>query len=105
MTVINNSGDDWQGSVVIPERGEVLAVREYIADEDAPWTRSSGKIGVAGQVPAYDVKVYAVEFAPPAPAPAAAFRFLVPRAVDKRAAMPASEASRPSDATQQVRVR
>lgn len=63
VTVVNNSGQAWTGNIVVPTGGKVISVREYIGDEDAGWTNSLGKVRVAGQVPAYDVKVYAVEFA------------------------------------------
>ena len=64
VTVVNNSGSDWAGTVVVPVVGEVRTVREYIADQDAPWSRLRSRVTVTGQVPAYDVKVYAVEFGP-----------------------------------------
>ena len=64
VTVVNNSGSEWAGTVVVPVVGEVRAVREYTADEDARWSRVRGRLTVMGQVPAYDVRVYAVEFGP-----------------------------------------
>ena len=64
VTLVNNSPREWRGSVVVRDSREVQAVREYTADQGAPWTRSPGKVAVAGQVPAYDVRVYAVEFTP-----------------------------------------
>jgi hypothetical protein len=65
VTVVNNSGQEWTGTVLVPAAGDVVSVREYISDQDARWTSSSGTVRVAGQVPAYDVKVYVVEFAAP----------------------------------------
>jgi len=64
VTVVNNSGSDWTGTVVVPVVGEVRAVREYLTDQDARWSRLRSRVTVMGQVPAYDVKVYAVELSP-----------------------------------------
>jgi hypothetical protein len=64
VTVVNNSGTPWSGTVVMPDRGDVMAVRELIGEIDLRWTRSSEGIRAAGVVPAYDVKVFSVEFAP-----------------------------------------
>ncbi len=64
VTVVNNSGSDWTGTVVVPVVGEVRSVREYISDQDARWSRIRSRVTVTGQVPAYEVKVYAVEFGP-----------------------------------------
>ncbi len=64
VTVVNNSGSDWTGTVVVPVVGEVQAVREYLTDQDARWSRLRSRVTVMGQVPAYDVKVYAVELSP-----------------------------------------
>lgn len=64
VTVANNSGEPWTGSVILPDRGDVMAVRELTGELDVPWTRKSEGIRAAGVVPAYDVKVFSVEFAP-----------------------------------------
>jgi hypothetical protein len=64
VTVVNNSGQDWNGTVVVANQGNVVAVREYIADQDVRWARSLDKIRLTALVPAYDVKVFAVESRP-----------------------------------------
>lgn len=62
VTVVNNSGHEWFGSISLPSRGDVISVREYVSDEEIRWTSTNGRIRVAGQVLPYDLKVYAVEF-------------------------------------------
>jgi hypothetical protein len=62
VTVVNNSGSEWTGTIVVSGAGAVTSVREYVGDGDAGWLSIGGKIRVAGTVPAYDVRVFAVEF-------------------------------------------
>ena len=64
VTVVNNAATAWSGSITVQARREVAAVREYIADEDAPWTPARNRVQVLAQVPPYEVKVFAVEFQP-----------------------------------------
>ena len=62
VTVLNHSGSAWNGLISADSARTVSAVREYIADQDAPSTVSGTTIRVLAQVPPYDVRIYAIEF-------------------------------------------
>jgi len=63
-TVINSSGSTWNGTITAPIAGNVTAVREYIADASAAFTKSGSAVTVNAQVAPYDIKVYAIEYQP-----------------------------------------
>jgi hypothetical protein len=71
-TVINNSGAAWNGTITASIPGAVAAVREYTADAAAACTRAGASVTVKGSVPAYDLRIFAIEYAPGARAPGAA---------------------------------
>jgi hypothetical protein len=71
-TIINNSGATWNGAITANIPGAVAAVREYTADTAAPCTRAGSIVTVTGSVPAYDLRIFAIEYAPGPPAPGAA---------------------------------
>jgi len=62
VTVVNNSGNEWEGTITVNGGGTVAAVREYVGDSEEGWIGLGGKIRVPGRVPAYDLRIYAVEF-------------------------------------------
>ena len=64
VTVVNDSGEPWTGAVVMPDRGEVVSARELIGEIDLRWTRTTEGIRATGVVPAYDVKVFSIDFGP-----------------------------------------
>ena len=71
-TIINNSGATWNGAITASIPGAVAAVREYTADTAAVCTRAGSVATVTGSVPAYDLRIFAIEYAPGPPAPGAA---------------------------------
>jgi hypothetical protein len=71
-TIINNSGTTWNGAIAASIPGAVAAVREYTADTAAACTRAGSIVTVTGSVPAYDLRIFAIEYAPGPPAPGAA---------------------------------
>ena len=71
-TIINNSGATWSGTITASIPGAVTAAREYTADTAAACSRSGATVTVKGSVPAYDLRIFAIEYAPGAPAPGAA---------------------------------
>ncbi|MEX2220519.1 MAG: hypothetical protein WEG40_01865 [Candidatus Rokuibacteriota bacterium] len=71
-TIINNSGVVWNGAITATIPGAVDAVREYTADTAAACARAGSTVTVKGSVPAYDLRIFAIEYALGAPAPGAA---------------------------------
>ncbi len=71
-TIINNSGVEWNGAIVANIPGAVGAVREYTADTAAGCARAGSIVTVKASVPAYDLRIFAIEYSPGAPAPGAA---------------------------------
>ena len=71
-TIINNSGAAWNGAITANIPGTVAAVREYTADATAGCARAGSSVTVKGTVPAYDLRIFAIEYAPGPPAPGAA---------------------------------
>jgi hypothetical protein len=68
-TIVNNSGVEWSGAITASIPGAVTAVREYTADTAAACARTGPAVTVKGSVPAYDLRIFAIEYAPGAPAP------------------------------------
>jgi hypothetical protein len=71
-TIINNSGVAWHGVITANIPGPVAAVREYTADAEAGCARNGSTVTVKGSVPAYDLRIFAIEYALGPPAPGAA---------------------------------
>ena len=71
-TIINNSGVVWNGAITANIPDAVSAVRELSADTTAGCARAGTRVTVTGRVPAYDLRIFEVEYAPGAPAPGAA---------------------------------
>ena len=70
-TIINNSGVAWNGAITTNIPGAVAAVREYTADTVIGCARAGSIVTVKESVPAYDLRIFAIEYAPGAPAPGA----------------------------------
>ena len=68
-TIVNNAGVEWSGAITASIPGAVTAVREYTADTAAVCARTGPAVTVKGSVPAYDLRIFAIEYAPGAPAP------------------------------------
>jgi hypothetical protein len=68
-TIVNNSGVEWNGAITANIPGAVTTVREYTADTSATCARTGPTVTVKGSVPAYDLRIFAIEYAPGSPAP------------------------------------
>lgn len=71
-TIINNSDVAWNGAITANIPGAVAAVREYTADTAAGCARTGPGVTVKASVPAYDLRIFSIEYAPGPPAPGAA---------------------------------
>ena len=71
-TIINNAGVAWNGSFTANISGAVSAVREYTTDSAAGCARAASGVTVKASVPPYDLRVFAIEYAPGPSAPGAA---------------------------------
>ena len=61
VMIVNNSGATWSGTVTFASPPVSFALREYASDTDVPNSASPGEAVVAARVPAYDLRVYALE--------------------------------------------
>ena len=62
--LINNSGTTWNGTIAFKKMGTMLSATEYLSDTAMSATDAGNVINVAAQVPPYEVKIVAVQFAP-----------------------------------------
>lgn len=69
VTIVNNSGNTWQGSILFNKFGNTYTTRDWSNDTQISNTLTNGKISIAAQVPAYDLKIYAVEYSGPITSP------------------------------------
>jgi hypothetical protein len=63
-TVINNSGNTWNGTITAPIAGNAIAVPEYIGDTASAFTKGGSGVTVTAQVAPYHIRVYAIEYQP-----------------------------------------
>jgi hypothetical protein len=63
VTVVNNSGADWTGTITVAPKN-VTSVSEYTADQPVEFAASPAGATIQGQVPAYGVRVFGIEYAP-----------------------------------------
>ena len=61
-TIINNSGVAWNGAITANIPGAVTAVREYTTETAAGCARGGSIVTVKGSVPAYDLRIFAIEY-------------------------------------------
>jgi hypothetical protein len=61
VTLINNSGTTWDGTVTFTTPPKAFAVKEYISDAKVASERSGGNVVIDARVPRYGLKVYALE--------------------------------------------
>jgi len=61
VTLINNSGSTWNGSIITDRPQGLYATREWTSDVLVSSTNSSEKVIILASVPAYDVKIYAIQ--------------------------------------------
>jgi hypothetical protein len=61
VTLVNNSGTTWNGTVSFASPPPRFALKEYVSDADVPNAGPDGKAAIAASVAPYDLKVYALE--------------------------------------------
>ena len=64
VTLINNSAADWVGEVVIRRPNGFSRVMEYLSDQPAAFRSSRREVTVATRLPAFEVRVFALEYTP-----------------------------------------
>ncbi|MEO8099664.1 MAG: hypothetical protein ABI811_18340 [Acidobacteriota bacterium] len=74
VTLINNSGTAWPGEITVSRLGVSAVVSEYITEQSAFFSVSRSELIVPANIPAYDVRVFAIDYADsaqsnPRPAP------------------------------------
>jgi hypothetical protein len=62
VTVINNSGLDWSGTITLNPADAVTGVSEYVTDQSVPFSGQK----IAALVPAFGVRVFGIEHSSPA---------------------------------------
>jgi hypothetical protein len=62
VTVVNNSGSAWSGQVSFKKPGGSYQASEWIGDAALSTSESNGWVVVNGQVPPYDVRIFALQF-------------------------------------------
>jgi hypothetical protein len=62
VTVVNNSGSPWNGQISFKKPATSYAAREWTADTALGTSESTGWVVVNGQVPAYDLRVFALQY-------------------------------------------
>jgi hypothetical protein len=60
-TVCNNSSRAWEGRIAARKPGPRYRVREWLSDTTVPHRETGGEVAVSVRVPAYDLRVFAVE--------------------------------------------
>ncbi len=64
ITLINNSGTTWSGTVSASISGRGVAVKEYLSDTVVSFGLNGSTVTISGQVPPFDIRVYAIEYSP-----------------------------------------
>jgi hypothetical protein len=68
VTLVNNSATDWSGQVTLRRSNGSSQVFEYLRNQSVPFTATRRDITVAARVPAFDLRVFALETSPVAAA-------------------------------------
>jgi hypothetical protein len=66
VTLVNNSGSDWIGTIAVNPSDAVTAVLEYTTDQPVSFAASAVGATVPGLVPAYGVRIFDIEHGPAA---------------------------------------
>lgn len=62
VTIVNNSGAEWNGTIVLNKPGGRYTTKEWRSDQSVPNKKSNGKLMINASVPAYEIKIYALEY-------------------------------------------
>jgi hypothetical protein len=58
VTVVNNSGSDWNGSIFFKEPEGAYTISEWMGDTQVSSARANGRLIISDTIPAYDLKIY-----------------------------------------------
>jgi hypothetical protein len=61
VTLVNNSGVTWSGTVTWNSRPASFRITEYITEKAVPHSPSEGAVDISAEVPPYDLRVFALE--------------------------------------------
>ncbi len=61
VTLVNNQGTPWMGTIALRSPPDSLVAKEYLADVEVAHSHSGGSAVLSVAVPAYDLKVFAFE--------------------------------------------
>jgi hypothetical protein len=62
VALLNNSGSDWSGNIAVRQSAGVTGVIEYITDQPVEFSSAVSGLTIRGQVPAYGVRVFGIEY-------------------------------------------
>ena len=62
VTVVNNSATEWKGTIEMNKPPSAYNTREWRSDQAVANRESSGKVTLSATVPAYEVRIYAMEY-------------------------------------------
>jgi len=60
--VVNNSATEWKGTIEMNKPPSAYNTREWRSDQAVANRESSGKVTLSATVPAYEVRIYAMEY-------------------------------------------
>jgi len=61
VTVLNNFGSDWSGTIAVDHPDAVTGVLEYISDQRVEFAASPAGLTIPAHVAAYGVRVFGIE--------------------------------------------
>lgn len=62
VTVVNNSAGEWNGTIEMSKPAGAYNTREWRSDQAVASQESGGKVTLSAAVPAYEIKIYAMEY-------------------------------------------
>jgi hypothetical protein len=62
VTIVNNSGNEWNGTIELNKPDGKYTTTEWRSDEPVSNTESNGKVKMVASVPPYEIKIYALVF-------------------------------------------
>ena len=64
VTVLNNSGSEWNGNILVARQDGVTGVLDYVTDQQVDFAASPAGLTIPGEVSAYGVRVFGIEYGP-----------------------------------------
>lgn len=62
VTIVNNSGAEWNGTIELKKPTGSYTTKEWRSDLAVPNKKSNGKVVITVSVPAYEIRIYAMEY-------------------------------------------